>query len=73
MGIIPSINGKIELVYEGEQEGADQISFLLINEGIKTIFNEFFPIIKKLENQMRLDLAMIFSDGLLIILNFYWG
>ena len=49
LGIIPSINGKIELVYEGEQEGADQISFLLINEGIKTIFNEFFPIIKKLE------------------------
>ena len=40
LGIIPSINGKIELVYEGEQEGADQISFLLINEGIKTIFNE---------------------------------
>ncbi len=31
LGIIPSINGKIELVYEGEQEGADQISFLLIN------------------------------------------
>ena len=25
MGIIPAINGKIELVYEGEQEGAEQI------------------------------------------------
>ena len=49
LGIIPSINGKIELVYEGEQEGVDQISFLLINEGIKTIFNEYFPKIKKLE------------------------
>ena len=49
LGIIPSINGKIELVYEGEQEGADQISFLLINEGIKSIFNEYFPKIKKLE------------------------
>ena len=37
-GIIPAINGKIELVYEGEEQGADQISFNLINEGVKTIF-----------------------------------
>ena len=27
LGIISSINGKIELVYEGEQEGAEQISY----------------------------------------------
>src|SRR5690606_41884547 len=25
MGVIPSITGKIELVYEGEQEGADYV------------------------------------------------
>ena len=48
-GIIPSINGKIELVYEGEEQGADQISFNLINEGVKTIFLRFFPEISKLE------------------------
>ena len=35
-GVIPAINGKIELVYEGEEQGADQISFNLINEGVKT-------------------------------------
>ena len=48
-GIIPSINGKIELVYEGEEQGTDQISFNLISEGVKTIFLNFFPEISKLE------------------------
>ena len=48
-GVIPAINGKIELVYEGEEQGADQISFNLINEGVKTIFLRFFPEISKLE------------------------
>ena len=48
-GIIPAINGKIELVYEGEEQGADQISFNLINEGVKTIFLKYFPEISKLE------------------------
>lgn len=49
MGVIPAINGKIELVYEGEQEGAYQISFHLINEAIKTLFPEYFTKIEKLE------------------------
>ena len=43
LGIIPSINGKIELVYEGEQEGAEQISYHLISESIKTLFTDYFP------------------------------
>ena len=49
-GIIPAINGKIELVYEGEEQGADQISFNLINEGVKNNFFKYFPEISKLEN-----------------------
>lgn len=51
MSIIPSITGKIELVYEGEQEGAEQISYHLISESIKTLFPDFFPKIEKLEKQ----------------------
>ncbi|PDH50508.1 MAG: magnesium chelatase [Cryomorphaceae bacterium MED-G14] len=50
-GIIPAINGKIELVYEGEEQGADQISYDLINEGVKSIFIKYFPEIKKLQKQ----------------------
>jgi magnesium chelatase subunit I len=45
--VISAINGKIELVYEGEQEGATEISRLLIVESAKTFFNDFFPKIKK--------------------------
>ncbi len=51
MGIIPSITGKVELVYEGEQEGADIVAYRLINNGIKEIFPDLFPAIEKLEKE----------------------
>jgi len=51
LGTISSINGKIELVYEGELEGADQISFILINNSILKTFNDTFPEIKKLKKE----------------------
>ena len=51
LGTISSINGKIELVYEGELEGADQISFTLINNSILKTFNDVFPEIKKLKKE----------------------
>jgi len=51
VGIIPSITGKVELVYEGEQEGADVVAYNLIGEAVKTLFSEFFPKIGKLQKQ----------------------
>ena len=51
LGIIAAINGKVELVYEGEQEGAEQISLHLINQAVKTLFPKYFPEIKKLERK----------------------
>ena len=48
-GIIPSITGKVELVYEGEQEGADAVALNLIEDSIKTLFALYFPKIEKLE------------------------
>jgi magnesium chelatase subunit I len=49
MGIIPAITGKLELVYEGEQEGAAFVAEQLISDSIKTFFPAFFPKIEKLE------------------------
>ena len=46
MGIIPSITGKVELLYEGEQEGAHVVAKLLIEEDIKSVFDTYFPKIK---------------------------
>ncbi len=43
VGIIPSITGKIELVYEGEQEGPYQVAMNLVDRAIRTQFIQFFP------------------------------
>ena len=51
MGMIPAITGKVELVYEGEQEGAANVAQTLIGDAIKTLFITYFPEIKKLEKQ----------------------
>tara|TARA_B100000768_G_scaffold181167_1_gene203145 strand:- start:2290 stop:3741 length:1452 start_codon:yes stop_codon:yes gene_type:complete len=53
--VISAINGKIELVYEGEQEGATEISRLLIIESAKAFFNDFFPKIRKLKKEEEQD------------------
>ncbi len=42
-GIIPSITGKVELVYEGEQEGPYQVAYNLVEKAIRTIFADYFP------------------------------
>ena len=51
IGIIPAITGKIELVYEGEQEGADGVAGILIDDAVKTLFPNYFPKINKLERK----------------------
>ncbi|MCK0156972.1 magnesium chelatase [Cellulophaga sp. F20128] len=51
LGIIPAITGKVELVYEGEQEGAANVAYNLIGDAIQTLFPEYFPKIEKLKKQ----------------------
>ncbi len=51
MSIIPSITGKIELVYEGEQEGAAEVAKLLIDRAVVSTFERFFPRVPKLEKE----------------------
>src|SRR6478609_4648572 len=43
IGIIPSITGKIELVYEGEQEGPYQVAMNLLDKSIRSQFIQYFP------------------------------
>ena len=53
MAVIPSMIGKIEMVYEGEQEGSVNVSYALIRSAIRTQAITFFPELrdlKKLKN-----------------------
>ena len=43
VGIIPSITGKIELVYEGEQEGPYQVAMNLLDKSVRSQFIQYFP------------------------------
>lgn len=43
IGIIPSITGKIELVYEGEQEGPYQVAMNLLDKAVRSQFIHYFP------------------------------
>lgn len=50
MGIIPSITGKVELVYEGEQEGAAIVAENLVSQAIKTQMAQYLPPLNKLKS-----------------------
>lgn len=55
-GIIPSITGKIELVYEGEQEGPYQVAVNLLDKAIRSQFATYFPspeTLKKRKNTSK--------------------
>ncbi len=43
IGVIPAITGKVELVYEGEQEGPGIVAQNLIGKAIRTQFLNYFP------------------------------
>ena len=55
LAVIPAITGKVELVYEGEQEGAENVALLLLGNAIKTLFNDSFREIKKLSKPGATD------------------
>ena len=41
--VIPSVSGKIELVYEGEQEGSVIVAQNLIGQAVNAVFLQYFP------------------------------
>jgi magnesium chelatase subunit I len=66
-GIIPAITGKIELVYEGEQEGPYDVALHLIGKAIKEEFLQYFPNPDRLKKNQKTDPFMKikkwFSEG----------
>ena len=54
-GVVPAITGKVELVYEGEQEGPYSVAMNLMNHAVKKEFLEFFPNPDKLKKGQERD------------------
>jgi magnesium chelatase subunit I len=50
-GVVPAISGKVELVYEGEQEGAGIVALNLLGKAIRTLFVKYFADPEKEKKQ----------------------
>lgn len=72
-GVIPAITGKVELVYEGEQEGPLNVAVALMGSAIKDLFLEHFPNPEKLERGVQRDpygtIRTFFSAGHIVELH----
>ncbi len=66
-GVIPAITGKVELVYEGEQEGPYVVAMNLLGTATKKKFLEFFPHPDRLKKGEERDpygaIRMWFANG----------
>lgn len=66
-GVVSAVNGKIELVYEGEQEGAGMVALSLLNKAIRNQFVELFPDPSKLKKKKEVSPYQViiewFSSG----------
>lgn len=51
IGVVPAITGKVELVYEGEQEGPGIVAQNLIGKAIRSQFVNYFPDPDKFRKQ----------------------
>ena len=64
MLVEPAITGKVELVYEGEQEGAQNVAFTLIGRAVRTLFTKYFPDPSVKDNRAAYkDVLSWFSEG----------
>ncbi len=67
IGVVPAITGKVELVYEGEQEGPGIVAQNLVGKAIRTHFVNYFPDPDKFRKQKEKSpyrkITEWFSDG----------
>ena len=52
---LPAITGKIELVFEGEQEGSVKVGKALVGKAVRTIFEKYFPspMVRKMKTSVQ--------------------
>ena len=66
-GVLPNITGKVELVYEGELEGANHVAQNLIGKAIRTLFTEQFANPEKAKKSKKAnpyaEIINWFNDG----------
>ena len=66
-GVLPNITGKVELVYEGELEGANHVAQNLIGKAIRTLFTEQFANPEKAKKTKKpnpyAEIINWFNDG----------
>jgi magnesium chelatase subunit I len=71
-GVIPSITGKIELVYEGEVEGQYNVALQLVSQAIREEFLEIFPHPEKIKKGKDRDpygaIRAYFGDSNVVVL-----
>ncbi|MFN5705602.1 MAG: AAA family ATPase [bacterium] len=67
LGVLPSITGKIELVYEGELEGPAKVAHILSGKAIKTMIVDYLPDPEKAkkakEKNPYQDIIEWFAEG----------
>lgn len=54
-GVLPSITGKVELVYEGEQEGPFIVAQNLVSKSIRSLFLQYFPDPEKFKKKKQVS------------------
>ena len=45
--LLPAVTGKVEMVYEGEQQGAEVVARKLVGEAVQRVFDRTFPEVGK--------------------------
>jgi magnesium chelatase subunit I len=63
LGAGSAIHGKVELVYEGEREGAAKVAQHLIGKALKKVFDDLVPAPSRVEKSSAKDMARF--DGML--------
>jgi magnesium chelatase subunit I len=71
--VVPAITGKIELVYEGEQEGPEKVAHHLLGLAIRNVFSGLFPDPAKSKKRSRAEGTEIKVDPYRTIVEHFDG